>query len=164
MSLVYTISSEETVDRILHKDWVIDGTIQLGAFTLRPNETYISVNRPSVPSFASDIANFVESHPLYQHTESSWLSATLSVEDIRGIKLTKDDAPVNVDVEVEPRAAYVASHAGIFTRMGITNIKKGSTLPAEAMPLGLSADDILMEVGWSLIAISTLQEKQFRDE
>ena len=161
MSLVSTISSDETVDRILHQDWVIDGVIQLGAFTLRPNETYISVNRPSVSTYASDVANFVGSHHMYQHTESTYWSAVLSVEEIRDIKLTNNGEPVNIDVEVESRSAHIASHAGIFTRLGTTNIKQGATLPAESIPLGLSADDILMEVGWSLIAISELQEKEF---
>lgn len=164
MRNVSTISNEETVARILHQDWVIDGAIQLGAFTLRPNETYISVNRPSISSFASDVANFVKDHPMYQHTELSYRCAALSVEDIRDIKLTNSGEPINIDVEVEPRSTRMASHAGNFTRTGATNIKKGTTLPAESMPLGLSADDILMEVGWSLIAISTLQEKQFKDE
>lgn len=164
MSLVSTISSDETVDRILHQDWVIDGVIQLGAFTLRPNETYISVNRPSVSTYASDVANFVGSHHMYQHTESTYRSAVLSVEEIRDIKLTNNGEPVNIDVEVEPRSAHIASHAGIFTRIGTINIKKGATLPAESIPLGLSADDILMEVGWSLIAISELQEKNFKGE
>lgn len=164
MAFDSAVSNDETVARILHQDWVVDGVIQLGAFTLRPHETYISVNRPSVSSFASDVANFVRSHPMFQHTASSYRFAILSVEDIRNIKLTNNGAPVNIDVEVEPRSAHIASHAGIFTRVESTNIKKGSTLPAEALPLGLSADDILMEVEWSLMAVSMLQEKQFQDE
>lgn len=164
MSLNNSISNEEIVIRILHQDWVVDGVIQLGAFSLRPEETYISVNRPSVASYASDVSYFVESHPMYQHTESSYRCATLSVEEIRDIKLVNNGEPVDIDVEVEPRSAHTASHAGIFTRIGSTNIKKGVTLPAESMPIGLSADDILMEVGWSLIAISSLREEQFKDE
>lgn len=46
MTSTSAVSNEELVARILHQDWVVDGVIQLGAFTLRLNETYISVNRP----------------------------------------------------------------------------------------------------------------------
>ena len=164
MSLISTITDKENVVRVLHQDWVDNGVIQLGAFTLRPNETYISVNRPSIPSFASDVSNFVETHSMYQHTKSTYMCAALNVEGIRGIKLTNNGELINIDVEVEPRAVYTGSHAGIFTRLGTTNIKKGTMFPAETLPIGLSADDILMEVGWSLIALSTLQEKHFKDE
>lgn len=163
MKSASTISNEENVDRILHQDWVVDGIIQLGAFTLRPNETYMSVNRSSVDSYSEDVSGFVISHPMYQYTETTYQCATLSVDKVRKIAISKDGEPVNIDVEVEPRAAHTASHAGIFTRLGATNVKKGVTLPAEALPLGLSADDILMEVGWSLIAISSLEEKLFKD-
>ena len=162
MSTVSTVSNEEDVVRILHQDWIVDGNIQLGAYTLRPNETYISVNRPSVKSFASDVSNFVESHPMFQYTETTYHYALLSVKEVRDICLTNFGEPINIDVEVEPRATFIQSHAGIFTRIGSANIKKGATLPAEALPLGFSADDILMEVGWSLIAISKLEEKTFK--
>lgn len=155
------ILDKESVVRILHNDWVVDNDLQLGAFTLRPNETYISVNRPSVESFMSDVTSFVDSHPSYQHTETTYRCAKLSVKDVRNIEVLHQGTPLNIDVEVEPRTSHVASHAGIFTRMGTTNIKQGSTLPAEALPLGLSADDILMEIGWSLIALSTIEERTF---
>lgn len=161
---VSIISDEEEVARILHQDWVIDGKLQLGAFTLRPNETYISVNRPAIESFSKDVASFVKSHPMYQYSDTAYRCALLSVKGLRDISLTSDGKPVNIDVEVEPRAIHVASHAGIFTRVGTTNIKKGTILPAEALPLGMSADDVLMEVEWSLIAISSIEERKYQEE
>ena len=163
MNAVSTITNEEDVVRILHKDWVVNGNIQLGAFTLRPNEVYISVNRPIVESFVSDVSDFVENHPMYQHTETTYRCALMGVKEVRGISLTNNGEPINIDVEVEPRATRMQSHAGIFTRIGSSNIKVGSPLPAEALPLGLSSDDILMEVGWSLIAISKLEEKTYKE-
>lgn len=164
MSTVPTVSNEEDVVRILHQDWIVDGKIQLGAYTLLPSETYISVNRPSVKSFVSDVSDFVENHPMFQQTETTYRYAMLGVKDVRNICLTYDSEPINIDVEVEPRATFIQSHAGIFTRIGSANIKKGATLPANALPLGLSVDDILMEVGWSLIAISKLEEKTFKEK
>lgn len=158
------VFGEESVARILHNDWVVDGKLQLGAFTLRPKETYISVNRPSIQSFMSDVSSFVDSHPSYQHTETTYRCAMLKVKEIREIKVLYEGNPVGIDVEVEPRTANIASHAGIFTRLGVTNIKHGSTLPAEALPLGISTDDVLMEVGWSLIGISTIEESSFKRE
>ena len=83
----------------------------------------------------------------------------LKVRDVRGIKVNYGNRPLRIDVEVEPRALHTASHAGIFARTGGINIKSGQTLPAEALPLGVSADDILMEVGWKLISISSVEEK-----
>lgn len=153
-----SISNGETVARILHRNWVVDNRLQLGAFALRKNETYISVNRPIIESFKSDVLSFVESHPDYQYDEGSCRYAMLGVKDIREIKVTFEGETLNVDIEVEPRSMHTASHAGIFTRIGSTNIKIGGTVPKEALPLGMSADDVLMEVGWSLIEISTIQE------
>lgn len=153
-----SISNEETVARILHRNWVIDNRLQLGAFALRKNETYISVNRPLIESFESDVLSFVETHPDYQYSKGSYRRAMLDVKDIREIKVILEGKTLNVDVEVESRSVHTASHAGIFTRIGNTNIKKGGTVPKDSLPLGLSADDVLMEVGWSLIEISTIKE------
>ena len=109
-------------------------------------------------SSMSDVNSFVKSHPAYQYTKDTYCCAMLSVGDIRNTTIVVEGERLNVNVEVEPRTARVASHAGIFTRVGSTNIKKGSTIPAEALPLGISADDILMELGWSLISISSIVE------
>lgn len=152
------VSNEEKVARVLHRDWVVGNRLQLGAFALRPNETYISVNRPAVESFESDVLSFVESHPAYQYSDCSYRCAMLGVKDIREIKVNVNGKPLNVDVEVEPRALHTASHAGIYTRIGKTNIKQGSIVPPKFLLLGVSADDVLMEVGWSLIEISTIKE------
>ncbi len=46
MSSASTINGNEKVVRILHRDWVVDNELQINAFALRQNETYISVNRP----------------------------------------------------------------------------------------------------------------------
>lgn len=156
-STLTSISNEETVARILHRNWVIDNRLQLGAFALRKNETYISVNRPLIESFESDVLTFVETHPDYQYGKG-YRCAMLNVKDIREIKVILEGKTLNVDVEVEPRSVHTASHAGIFTRIDNTNIKKGGTVPKDSLPLGLSADDVLMEVGWSLIEISTIKE------
>ena len=88
----------------------------------------------------------------------------LNVGEVRRIRLERDDKPINIDVEVEPRPSKIASHASLFTRSGSMNIKKGNSIPAEPLPLGISADDVLMEVGWSLIDISTLREDCFKTE
>ena len=153
-----TVSNEEKVARVLHRDWVVGNRLQLGAFALRPNETYISVNRPAVDNFDSDVLSFVESHPAYQYSDCSYRCAMLGVKDIREIKVNVNGKPLNVDVEVETRALHTASHAGIFTRIDKTNIKQGGIIPPKFLPLGVSADDVLMEVGWSLIKISTIKE------
>ena len=45
------IGDNEKVVRILHRDWVVDGVVMINAFTLRQNETYLSVNRPAIESY-----------------------------------------------------------------------------------------------------------------
>lgn len=44
MSSVRIVGDNEVIARMLHKDWVVDGQLQIFAFVLRPNESYISVN------------------------------------------------------------------------------------------------------------------------
>ena len=51
MNSASTISGDETVIRVLHRDWFVDDELQIFAFALRQNETYISVNRPIIESF-----------------------------------------------------------------------------------------------------------------
>ena len=60
MSSASTINGNEKVVRILHRDWVVDNELQINAFALRQNETYISVNRPSIESYVSDVSDFVK--------------------------------------------------------------------------------------------------------
>ena len=45
------IDNNEPVVRILHKEWVVDGQLQITAFALRQGESYISVNRPAIETF-----------------------------------------------------------------------------------------------------------------
>lgn len=57
------VGNEEDVVRILSNSWVRNGFVQHTAFSLREGETYISVNRPAIASYASDVASFVSKHP-----------------------------------------------------------------------------------------------------
>ena len=56
------IDSEENVARLLCSEWVDNGDISVDAFALAPNETYLSVNRPAVDTFRSDVEKIVSSH------------------------------------------------------------------------------------------------------
>ena len=48
MNTTPSVDDKETVVRILHKEWVVDGQLQITAFGLRQGESYISVNRPAI--------------------------------------------------------------------------------------------------------------------
>ena len=63
MSMPVIVDDGETVARILHREWIVDGELQIYAFALRKNEAYISVNRLSVASFESDVLDFIIEHP-----------------------------------------------------------------------------------------------------
>ena len=56
------IDQKEEIARILHREWVVDGRLQLNAFALRPGESYLSVNRLAVESSSSDIHDFISHH------------------------------------------------------------------------------------------------------
>lgn len=152
------INSEENVVRILSKGWVVNGTLQHTAFMLRDGETYISVNRPAVDSYVSDVASFVKGHKSFITTQGNIISyqrAILNVGDIRNIVIKIEDQPLAVDVEVEPRDVFTKSHAGIFTRFNNNNVKTGSTL-AVSQEKNLSADVVLLKVRLALVRLSSV--------
>ena len=152
------INSEENVVRILSKGWVVNGTLQHTAFMLRDGETYISVNRPAVDSYVSDVASFVKGHKSFITTQGNIISyqrAILNVGDIRNIVIKIEDQTLAVDVEVEPRDVFTKSHAGIFTRFNNNNVKTGSTL-AVSQEKNLSADVVLLKVRLALVRLSSV--------
>jgi hypothetical protein len=153
------IPNTEKVARILAKDWIVNGEILHIAFTLREKETYISVNRPSVESYDSDVKNFVETHPDFYADDSKtkYSRALLNVGDIRATKVSFSGITLNINVEVEPRDVFTKSHAGIFTRHGNQNIKTGDTLYIKSLDTELSADEVLLEVRSRLIDFAKLE-------
>lgn len=154
-----TVADNENVARILSKRWVVEGVILHMAFTLRENETYISVNRPSIQSYQDDVCSFVSSHPDFyaDYMRTVYQRALINVGDIRAIDVIAGCKPLNVDVEVEPRDSFTKSHAGIFTRYNGTNLKPGTVLSVEGLEKNISADDILLEVRDQLLDMSQLE-------
>ena len=147
----------EKVARLVDNEWIVNGQLQLTAFALRRGEPYISVNRVSAPSYKDDVVHFVNTHPSYSKTEGFYNRALLSVKDIRSIAVEIDGTLLSVDVEVEARSRNIESHAGIFVRYEGKNIKNGSTIVIQKQKLGISADDILLDVRMSLLQIAVLE-------
>ncbi|MBR1668641.1 MAG: hypothetical protein IJ693_10250 [Bacteroidaceae bacterium] len=153
-----TIDSKENVVRILANDWVINGVLQQTAFTLRDSETYISVNRPAVTSYTSDVTSFVRDHKNFRCESQGRVTyqwAILNVGDIRDIAITNGEQPLSINVEVEPRDVFTKSHAGIFTRYGLRNIKRGDVLTFDQTK-DLSANMVLLKVRLALLRLSTV--------
>lgn len=151
------IHDSEKVARLINNEWVVNGKLQLSAFALRQGETYISVNRLSVASFNEDVATFVILHPDYSYSKGIYNRALLLVSDIRQIAVEIDGEILSVNVEVETRSKNIASHAGVFVRHEGNNIKNGSTIVIQKQKLGISADDILLDVRMSLLHIAVLE-------
>ena len=153
------ISNTESVARIMRNAWVIDGNIQHTAFLLRRGETYISVNRPAIQSYDSDVKGFVTSHPDFyaDQRHDKYIRAMLNVGEIRAMRIDYASITLNVNVEVVPRDIFTKSHAGIFTRHQNKNIKNGDTLYIKSLDTDVSADEILLEVRSNLVDISTLE-------
>ena len=153
------IPNTEKVARILAKDWIVDGVILQMAFTLREKETYISVNRPAVESYDSDVRNFVETHPDFYADESKtkYSRALLNVGEIRATKVSFSGITLNINVEVEPRDVFTKSHAGIFTRHENHNVKTDDTLHIKSLDENISADEVLLEVRSRLVDLAKLE-------
>ncbi len=165
------IDYREDVARLLSKEWLVDGEVSVDAFALAPKETYLSVNRPSVPTFEADVRKFLSNHREYllaENNEMFFSAAVMNVGDIRGISVEVDGSPMDLDVEIEVRDAHTKSHAGIFVRSHGENIVRGRSVMSASVPKGVSSDDILMEVQWCLkdiaqqatFELSLLQEQE----
>ena len=155
MTVTPSVDNNETVVRILHKDWVVDGQLQVTAFALRQGESYISVNRPVIDTFSSDVYDFVSKHADYKVSDEGALiyrQAGLNVSAVRNIKVELGQLSAEVSVEVEPRDAiqresyrqYLTSYsAAIYTESReCTSASPALSLmfhiePAHARPLGL---------------------------
>ena len=88
------VADHEDVVRLLSTEWIVDSVLSNAAFTLRPNETYISVNRPAIASYDEDVAVFIEKHPsfAYNAEETYYMLALLHVSDIRRIQAGSEDS------------------------------------------------------------------------
>ncbi|MBQ4407185.1 MAG: hypothetical protein II852_09265 [Bacteroidales bacterium] len=151
------IQDSEKVARLIDNEWVVNGKLQLSAFALRHKETYISVNRLSVPSFNEDVRNFVSQRPSFLLTNNSYQRALMHVNDIRHIVIEIEGEILGVDVEVEARSKNIMSHAGIFVRFGGQNVKNDTRILIQKQQLGISSDDILLDVRMSLLKIAALE-------
>ena len=157
------IDNNETIVRILHKDWVVDGQLQITAFALRQGESYISVNRPAVDTFLSDVTDFVSKHADYKISDEGSLAyrqASLGVSAVRNIKVDLGQLSADVSVEVEPRDAHYKSHAGIFTRYDDKNIKGGQETIQDQNECLMPVRAILQKVQHQLLALSTLEKQE----
>ena len=153
------ILDQEDVARILSREWVIDGVLSNAAFTLRPNETYISVNRLAIASYNRDVATFIDAHPSFSWNlgMASYRRALLHVKDVRKIQAGSDEISLRVNVEVEPRKRSMKSHAGIFTRYDGQSLKHGTAF--SAMGIAYSVDDILLDVRTQLMRLARIEER-----
>ena len=120
------VDNSETIVRILHRYWVVDGVLQTNAFALDEGETYISVNRPIIDSCESDISSFVRNHPLYRvsGTDCKYRRAEMSVADVRALSVSFEGKNADVSVEVEPRDAHYSMQVSSPVLMGKTSVGK----------------------------------------
>ena len=158
-----SVDDKETVVRILHKEWIVDGQLQITAFALRQGESYISVNRPVIDTFLSDVSDFVSKHADYKVSDKGSLTyrqASLSVSAVRNIKVELGQLAADVSVKVEPRDAHYKSHAGIFTRYDEKNIKGGQESIQDKNDCLMPVRAILQKVQHQLLALSTLEQHE----
>lgn len=153
------VLSSEHVIRLLNRIWVVDGVLQPAAFVLNAGEAYLSVNRPAIESYVSDVADFLSKHVAYtvRGNQHSYYCANLSVGDIRNIGCQIGDERLTVDVDVEPRASHYQSHAGIFTRVDGVNVKADKPVTLGTKKYGVSSEPILMKLRFALLRLSHVE-------
>lgn len=154
------INANEQLIRLLHRDWIVEGILQATAFMLNYKETYLSVNRPSIDSFQSDVTVFLSKHPMYKVADNGNLysCAELNVAEVCNISVQFNNQLASLSVEVEPRDAHVLSHAGIFTRIDGKNIKGGDHTEYQTDDeKTISSDVILLKVRMELLHLSELK-------
>jgi hypothetical protein len=157
------IDNSESIVRILHKEWVVDGHLQITAFALRQGESYISVNRPAIDTFLSEVSDFVSKHSEYKDSDEGPLAyrqASLEVLAVRNIKVELGQLSADVSVEVEPRDAHYKSHAGIFTKYDEKNIKGGQESVQDKNNCLMPVRAILQKVQHQLLALATLERHE----
>lgn len=119
-SLTFVSDSEDVARLLFSPLFICDGILSQKAFTLDKtvNETYISVLRPAISSFRSDIEGIkMEGNTLYGY-------ALLNVSKVRHITI---DYPEQILLDVLPRnAGKRKSHAGIYATIGKVKIRGGS--------------------------------------
>ena len=155
------VNSDEQVVRLIHRMWIVEGELQLNAFTLNDGETYLSVNRPAVESYMEDVKFFLTKHNQYTSSKNScnYPRAVLTVNEIQDLSVSLEMKTASLSVEVEPRDSHYKSHAGIFTRIDGKNIKGGAT---QNITLDnnqvVSADAILQKVRMHLLRHAKVEE------
>lgn len=161
MSDLKYIDSKESIARLLNREWIVNGVLQQTAFQLRPGETYLSVNRTSIETYNSDVAEFIDEHPNFKtgNDSNTYCRALMNVGEVRGMELSFKGNTLNVNVEVEPRATHTKSHAGIFARFQGKNLKGGQNFLMNANHgEPISVPDILQKMRWRLLSLSKMEE------
>ena len=153
------ISSVEQVVRLLNRIWIVEGELQPAAFVLNAGETYLSVNRPAIASYESDVEDFISKHPAFcvRSTQKMYYRANLSVGDVRNIGCLIGKERLQVDVDVEPRSMHYHSHAGIFTRVDGVTVKAEKSLVYPGSKYGVSSEPILMKLRFELLRLSNVE-------
>ena len=160
MSDLMLIDSKESIARLLNQEWIVSGVLQQTAFQLRPGETYLSVNRPSIESYDSDVAEFIKEHPNFQTVQgnNTYCCALMNVGEVRSMDLSFKGNTLKVGIEVEPRTSHIKSHAGIFARYNGKNIKGGQNfLVDDRGNEPISAPAILQKMRWQLLQLSHVE-------
>ena len=159
---VNKVLDSEIISRVIRQEWLVDGVLQQTAYTLNPNETYLSVNRPAIDTYEADVLAFVVSHDDFQFDNGKkFHCAVMPVSGVRSIKvMDENDTPLAIEVEVEPRDVHTKSHAGIFVRTGTQNVLPGRSLMGTSVPEAVSVEMILQDVRWELLALSTLEDHE----
>ena len=144
----------ENVARLLKKVWICDGVISSAAFNLRPqiHETYISVLRECVGTFALDIKKICKELPVDY--------ALMPINSVKSLKIVSIEDDIKFSVKAVDNAT-IKSHAGIFITINEQQLVGGEPFESLEIKRGKSADCVLLEIRKSIAKLASRNIKSF---
>lgn len=148
------MAEKENVARLMKKIWICDGVISSAAFNLRPQirETYISVLRECVDTFAIDIKKICKESPV--------IYALMGTDDIQSLRIDTLEDDIKFSVKVVDNI-NIKSHAGIFITINGQQLVGGEPFESLEIKRGMSADCVLLEIRKAIAKLASKNIKYF---
>ena len=157
-SVENTISDEINVARAVFAPQMVDeyGMITRAAFSLRHNETYISVCRMDVSTWKQDL----EAIP--QSTNRMLCGyAVLNVGEIRALNFVHEGHNIAFDV-IDKHTDNNKSHAGIVLAFDCSNLKGDKNVLLKPLPKESYAAPLLLRVQSRLLKLAKKNYTKFK--
>ena len=144
----------KTLPECLRQHGVYEGEISPSAFNLRPHirETYISVLRECMETFALDIKKICKELPVDY--------ALMPINSVKSLKIVSIEDDIKFSVKAVDNAT-IKSHAGIFITINEQQLVGGEPFESLEIKRGKSADCVLLEIRKAIAKLASRNIKSF---